>query len=487
MSSYQFHCTWVDLEKKLEGSLEKTLGEVDSKNVFARTLENPKVTGIAGDVIEQSVIGYPANSSQEPDLVIDNIETELKTTGLRKSKKGKGFEAKEPMSITAVSLDSIAGEEFATSNFWHKAQRLLIVYYLYDSEKTVPAAGYANFPIKGYQLHQFSDAEIETLKSDWTLVRNFIRKIQEDYPDENERKQHYPKLSSALRKNLLLIDTAPKYPHPPRFRLKRSAVTTMVKKNFGDNLTQLPKSYTSYTSIDFELHQIAKKYQGKTLGEIADEMGIPYDPCKQNKNLAEQFVTRAFGAGGKMSSIELFASIGLKPKTITLTKSGARTEDMELFTIDFEEFVDDALFDESLFFEYFNNNQLLCMVFNEPSHGAPLTENTFLGFKRMAFDDEFIDAQVSRVWHAIKRLIVNNELVDVVSYDKAGKPIINGTGVIRSAPNFPKSSEGVVFVRGTSSNSTHKPECVNGISMYKQQIWIKGSYAAKRMEEEDWI
>lgn len=488
MGSFQYHTSWIDLEKKLESTLEKTLGEVDIANVFAITKTNQKVTGIAGDVVERSVIGYPANSDQEPDLVIDGRETELKTTGLRLSKKASGFEAKEPMSITAVSLNSIAGEEFETSNFWHKAERMLIVYYLYDSDETVPAAAYADFPIKGYQLHEFSEDERETLKNDWTLVRDFVKRIQDEYPDEESRKELYPKLSSALRKDLLLIDTAPKYPNPPRFRLKRSTVTSMVRKNFGERLTQLPKSYTSYASIDMKLHEIADQYRGKKLGDMADQMGIPYDPKKANKNLAEQFVTRAFGAKGKMSSIELFAKIGLKPKTITLTETGARTEDMKLFTIDFEEFTPEAEFDDSLFMEYFTNNQLLCMVFEEPSVDAPLTENVFLGFKRMVFDDEFIEEEVRRVWSRIKHLIVNDELVDVVSLDKeTGQPIINKTGVVKSAPNFPKSREGRVFVRGTSGDSTHKPECVNGVRMYKQQVWVKGSYAAMRMSKEDWI
>ena len=87
MGSFQYHTSWIDLEKKLESTLEKTLGEVDIANVFAITKTNQKVTGIAGDVVERSVIGYPANSDQEPDLVIDGRETELKTTGLRLSKK----------------------------------------------------------------------------------------------------------------------------------------------------------------------------------------------------------------------------------------------------------------------------------------------------------------------------------------------------------------------------------------------------------------
>ena len=39
----------------LENAKGKTLGEVDKSRQFDRTKESEKITGIAGDVIEQSV------------------------------------------------------------------------------------------------------------------------------------------------------------------------------------------------------------------------------------------------------------------------------------------------------------------------------------------------------------------------------------------------------------------------------------------------
>lgn len=490
MGDFQYVCTRLELEAKLEACLEKTLGEVDTAHVFDAARENPKITGIAGDVVEQSVIGYPANPGQEPDLLVDGVEVELKTTGLRKSKKLKGLEAKEPMSITAVSLDKIAEEEFADSNFWHKLEHLLIVYYLYASDTTVKAIDYANFPLKGYQFHEFDEAERATLESDWTCVRNFIRRIHDECPDEASRKERYPSLSSALRKDLMLIDTAPKYPHPPRFRLKRSTVTTMARKAFGDRMTQLPQAYTSYAQIDGKLREISSRMKGKRVRDIADALGIA---CGKNggfaKNVAESIVVRAFGGKGlKMSRIELFSKIGLHTKSFTCTKGGGRTEDMKLFTIDFDEFSSpDAAFENSLFFEYFANNQFLFPVFEEPGKGAPLADNVFLGFKRMAFDDDFIETHVRWVWEKLKDLIVNTKLVDVVRRDKAGNPVRNKTGVVSSAPNFPKSSQCPVFLRGTGADSRDKPLCVNGVRMYRQQLWVKGAYMAQLLRDEPFV
>lgn len=49
----------------LEGVKGKTLGEVDSSHQFDRTEKSDKITGIAGDVIEQSVFKYKRDSDQE--------------------------------------------------------------------------------------------------------------------------------------------------------------------------------------------------------------------------------------------------------------------------------------------------------------------------------------------------------------------------------------------------------------------------------------
>ena len=53
----------------LEGVKGKTLGEVDTSSQFARTEKSEKITGIAGDVIEQSVFGYERDSKQECDIM----------------------------------------------------------------------------------------------------------------------------------------------------------------------------------------------------------------------------------------------------------------------------------------------------------------------------------------------------------------------------------------------------------------------------------
>lgn len=121
----------------LENAKGKTLGEVDKSRQFDRTKESEKITGIAGDVIEQSVFGYERDSDQECDIEIDGVLTELKTTGVRipkgdlKSVKGKTGDAynvylaaKEGISITGVTFEPTIQTDFNTSHFWEKSEHL---------------------------------------------------------------------------------------------------------------------------------------------------------------------------------------------------------------------------------------------------------------------------------------------------------------------------------------------------------------------------
>lgn len=482
MSNYHFFHR-RDLEKILDKCLNKTLGEVDSNNVFERTKVHPKITGIAGDVIEQSVLGYPPDTRQEPDLDVDGVKTELKTTGIKYIHGNSEFAAKEPMSITAVSPDTIVNETFDDSNFWHKLAHLLFVYYLYDSPITVRAAQYANFPIKGYQFYEFNSEDTEILKNDWEIVRNFIKDLQNEYENYEDE---YPRISYELRPKLMYIDTAPKWPNKPRFRLKRTVVTSIVQDHFGESLEQLPKIYTSYSEINETCHELTNQYKGKAIHELIDLLDINVNSV--NKSIGEQIIVKMFGGTSKkMQDIKLFNKLGIIGKTLTLTERGLRKEDMKLFTIDFSEFTEDAEFEDSQIFDYFANNRFLCIIFQRPHANAKWNDNIFLGFKMINFDGDFIENDVRNTWARIKDLVVNDKLEDVIVLDKHGRPRRNRSGNIMSAPNFPKSSEGNVFVRGTSSTSDVKPLTLNGIKMYNQQIWVKGLYIIDKLNNIDYI
>ena len=474
--------TKKQLTSILERCIGKTLSEVDEKRILEKGKRNK---GYAGAVIEQSVLKYPRDNARRPDLVVDNVETELKTTGIIPSKDAKiPYEAKEPVSITAVQPETICSEEFEESAFWEKTAHMLFVYYFYSHKVSSPAE-YGDFLIKGYQFTEFTGPDKERLKNDWTIVRDFIHTIQEEHPDDPD--SQYPRISSELnREKLTVIDTAPKWPNRPRFRLKRRFVSALVNEHFGKQYDKLPGTYSSFADIDAKCRELTRDYGGKTVSKLFEILGIEkkQQPSKQD---SERVIVRMFGGQARrLGDVEIFTKFSVVGKSIVLTKKGARTEDMKFAPVDFDELQDpDISFEDSAFRANFSESQILCIVFEEPSQAAPYKSNRFIGFKRVSFSDEFIDTEVKATWDAVRALLQNHELRFVPQLRKDGSERHNPNKELRGAPNLPNSSKYTVFFRGTGQNSDpkNKSVCIDGVSMYPQSIWIKGSYMAKLLGE----
>jgi hypothetical protein len=199
--------------------------------VFKVALDHPKVTCIAGMVVEQSVLGYPPDVRQECDISVDGTDVGVKTAGARRDKGG--YSAKEPMSITAVSPDSIVGEEFPTSHLWRKLEHMLVVYYLYGADRAVPAIRYADFLLLGYDFYEVPEEDRRIIRNDWEVVKACVIRIRAS-GEERVRLPH------EIRRDMMYLDTAPK--DRPRFRLKRSYVDSMVKRRLSPARTRWPPS-----------------------------------------------------------------------------------------------------------------------------------------------------------------------------------------------------------------------------------------------------
>ena len=478
------------VEELLSVAIGRTLLEVDASGQFASHVGHTKVTGIAGDVVEVSVLGCQKDSKQEPDIVVDGVRVELKTTGMIRPKKKDSpyvFECKEPVSITAVSIPVIVNEEFETSNFWHKLAHMLWVYYWYNSSSTVTLEGYKNFPIIGFQFYEFSTDDKLRLKQDWLIVRDFLIVIHREYRTQEERDAQYPRLSSELRSQLMLIDTAPKFPNNPRFRLKRSFATIIADQYFSNtHLERLESPITKYSDIDEKCKQLTSLYGGRTFAEIADmlDVSLMSDRTKEDaathvsvKNFAELVVLKMFGSNAKsLNAIEDFAKIGLIAKSLPLNSKGTPKESMKMFTPNFEEWMAEESFDDSFLRDYFAEHQFLLMAYQYTDSKDKSPESIkFVGFKRVYFTDNFIETSVKKFWEDVRSLVKDHGLKIVKEYRADGSPVINPkSGTQKEAPNFPKEADYDVFMRGSASTAceSSKTLVINGLRMLPQEIWL---------------
>lgn len=492
----------------LESVKGKTLGEVDKSHQFDRTVKSPKITGIAGDVVEQSVFDMKRDSRQECDIEIDGELTELKTTGVRIPKsdlekvvgkdgeaRNKYLGAKEGISITDVTFEPTIQTDFVTSHFWEKSRRLLLVLYEYQSYVVVPASDYANFPIVDYFLNTFSDTETAQLRNDWELVRDYLQTIYSAYIDSEERNTHLEGFTHVLRPQLLLIELVPSFKkresgsyQKPRYRLKQTFVDYIVRGHFdktrADVEIPLSESFSSFAQLDERCHFITSQYKGMTFAQLKDAFGLEIEITQ--KDFAAHCVLKMFDSQcKKLNQIADFNKAGIIAKTITVTPKGGRTEDMKLKRVDFEEWADrDLEFEDSNVYDYFCEHSFLCPIFCERDKGDS-SKTTFEGFKRFSFDQDFIDEEVRRTWEDSRNLIFNGNLKWEYKLDAQGSKRINRSGEYIGAPNFPKCSEYMVFFRGGADLSTEesRTECVNGIKMLPQFFWLKGSFIANKLLE----
>lgn len=473
--------TEQDIHNRFNAIVGHTVADVDKAGVLAAS-NAARNKGRIGAVIEQSVLGYPADSDRRPDIVIDGQPWEVKATGLVEGTRG-GWRAKEPMSITAVAPESIVAESFTTSAFWHKAARLLVVYYLYVRPGRGVAVEYADFEFKGYDLHTWHEVDRYRLEADWTVVREFVRTALEGDIDAE-----MPNLSTLINPQLLYLDTSPKWPNRPRFRLKASLVTQMARERLDDGMRLIPDQggLSSMHALKVHLHELAESYAGQTLEDLAVPFNLPIKTKsgRENKSLAEQVVVRLFtGHAGKISQVPLFAKAGLVFKTMTLTPTGGRTEDMKLNpSIDFDELCDTSVeFEDSAFAAPFIDSTMVVAVLEEQYRDCPLCRCRLVGFK-VLWLGTYLDAAMA-LWDGMRDLIFSNGLVDAPILKKDGTPRLTPkTGIPMTAPNWPKSRDGILFVRGTGTDANDKPVTVNGIHMYRQNVWIKGTELADRLE-----
>ena len=474
--------TQQQVDNLLTATIGKTLLQVDNAKLFEHHEGRDKVKGIAGDIIEESVLGCKKDSKQEPDILVDGVLTELKTTGMIEPKKKDSpyvYECKEPVSVTAVSIPVIVNEEFETSNFWHKLAHMLWVYYWYKSPVTVKLDGYKDFPVLGYQFYEFSDGDKVLLRQDWLLVRDFLIVIHRDYRTQEEREAQYPRLSHELRGQLMLIDTAPKFPNNPRFRLKRAYATVIADQYFSKrHFEKLGESFNKYADIDRKCQLMTLKYKGKTFRQIAKELKV--DINLDAKNFAESAVVKMFGGHvSKLNDIEDFAKIGIIAKSVPLKANGKGKEDMKLFQPDLVDWTRETDFEESALYEYFAGHHFIFIIYRHEGNDV-----IFEGFKRIFFDEQFIMDNVKRTWDDVRDLIMNKKLCIVRKKNKEGNYIVNKSGTFMESPNFPKKATHNVFVRGgaTTSEDKYKTLEINGLKMIPQSIWLSRDVVKELIE-----
>ena len=187
----------------------------------------------------------------------------------------------------------------------------------------------------------------------------------------------------------------------------------------------------------------------------------------------------------KLNDIEDFAKIGIIAKGVPLLANGKGKEDMKLFLPNLVDWTNESGFEDSELHEYFSSHHFLFIVYHHMEKGGGVDSVVFDGFKRVFFDETFLEENVKLLWEDVRNLIINKELMIKRDTDRNGNWLVNKSGSYQEAPNFPKKATHKVFIRGgsTLSDEKHKTLQINGLKMIPQYVWLSRNVVQEHIKK----
>lgn len=460
----------------------KTFREIDS----AGRLSKPKsgnAKGVEGQIIEESVLGYAINSDKLPDIQVGDELYELKVTPLRHLQRGPlpRVSAKERLVIDIINYLALPEEEFGTSTFWTKAERMIVVYY-YDDRTDTHEQMRADCTILGSFVFRYEPDDLSIIRKDWEFIRN---KVSAGYADRlSESDTNY--LAASTKGSTAATSLRPA-PAPAgsgvstirakqrAFSYKPSFMTTVAHRVLApDGTIERLELSPNQDLADYVRLKIGGN-SGKTVAELADEIGVP---VSSSKSFNQRLVLHLLGTTGRHpESIEQFAAAGVtQVKVSVIYDDGLPEQDMSFPALtqeEWNELADASIeWEDSLLYRFFEENKFCIAVFQgcgRRRRDSPKERDMLIGGFLWNMPESDIEDYVHPVWDVVHRLMVNSE-----------PTYFNVPGMRNRLPGI--AFNHVFHMRPHGRVGRDVITLPNGESITKQSWWLDRHYIAKIIE-----
>ena len=302
--------------------------------------------GAFGSALEEYYFKIPPNSSPRADF--DGAGLELKSTPLRKTKKGE-LVAKERLVISQINYMDVVNEDFEHSHLIDKAASILLVSYLYEPDKSP-----LDYVIEAVTQWGFPEEDLSQIKQDWETVVNKVRSGHAE--DISGGDTLY--LEACTKAKDGTVRTRQPFSEvmaKPRAWALKASYMTAVQRKIIDGLKSIPRAESERSLGLLEL--VRKRfmpYFGMTEQELARKFEV-----SKSKNRCARITKKILGVAGD-SEIEEFAKAGIVPKTIRLKKSGRPKEALSFPAFDYFDLAERS-FEESDFLGYLMRKYLFVL------------------------------------------------------------------------------------------------------------------------------
>lgn len=447
----------IDYAKKLE---DKTLKEICSLIEF----DDNNNKGGFGQLLEKYYFLYEPNSDSQPDFA--NVKLELKSSPLKKL-KDSSLVSKERLVLNIINYLEVVSQEFINSSFYNKNQNLLLIFYLYESNKKK-----IEYKIKIVDEWKFPDIDLEIIKKDWETINKKITDGRAHELSEGDTLYLGACTKGSKGGNLRNQPNSNIKAKQRAYSLKQGYVNHIIatlSKNKKEKLGRVIPSLKLIKNNSFEKIVIdkLKKYYKKTIDEIQESLNIQLNEKAKNFNAN---LTKAMLNVELDKEIEEFKKADIIVKTIRLKENNLPKEDISFPAFKFNEVFNQSWKESTL--KNHIERKFLFIFFKYDKKELIFEKAMFWNMPNKDIEE------ARRVWLKTKYIIKNGSIVQEIKIDKNGKK--------SRVTNFPnKKFSEVVHVRphARDSKDTYplpKIDIQTKEKEYtKQCFWLNSQYVKK--------
>lgn len=442
--------TELELMKKAQQARGLSFKEIDKTGRLA----SKGSTGALGNIVEESYFGYEINSKSEADFA--ELGIELKVTPFKQIQGGK-LSAKERLVLNIINYMEEVHNEFETSSFWKKNQKLLLMFY--EWKKDVDRG---EFKIIETILYTYPEEDLIIIRKDWELIVNKIKAGQAHLLSEGDTQYLGACTKGANKSSLREQPYSNELAMQRAYSLKQSYMTSLVREIISNEKLVYFSSKKDLVEKTIEqlLEEKFAPFIGMSFEEISNQLSIKVNPS--NRASVANLISALLGVKGtKLDKIAEFAKANIQFKTVRLKLNGIPKEHMSFKNIDFYEIVEED-WEGSYIRNYFLETQLLFVVFQFDEQDIL----RFKGIKLWHMPMETIESELFNYWTEIRSVL--NEGIQLEETKR---------GVRNNLPN--KDFNGILHVRPKAKDGSDKVELPDGQQITKQCYWLNAEYVAE--------
>lgn len=436
-----------------QSAIGKSFREIIESELIESDESNVK-KGSLGNIIEECLFGIEANVESEPDFIDAGVE--LKVTPYKKNKDNT-LSAKERLVLNMIDFNTEYANHFETSHFWFKNNKLQVLWYLYEENKSNLDLKITHEKLLDLSLNE----DLEQIKKDWQTIIDKIRAGKAHEISEGDTMYLGACTKGANSKDKRTQPFSDVKAMRRAFCFKNSYMTQLVRKYIGDysNVEKILKN-TNKTFEEY-VKSVVDKYKGLTQSELK----TMFDVESTAKNLNGIIVARMFNVSGNLSNTDEFLKANIIPRTIRIEQNGRVKESFPFPTFKYNELVKEE-WEDSEFRNTLETTKYMFFVFENDG-----TDYVFKGIKLWNMSETDIEEYVKPMWLKTKEVILNGNIVKGI--DSTGCRITN----------FPGMSENpVCHVRPHAQNAADTyplpvKDAFTGLTEYtKHCFWLNNKY-----------